>query len=95
LSGFLLPVEKCFKQIYEDGYMLDEKDSLILNLCVVEGFKDQLLLQEATALYLVRPGQLSVATQIAMEKDALDQYAKNLTEEIDAISLREAHQQSI
>ena len=71
--------------------MLDEKDSLILNLCVVEGFKDQLLLQEATALYLVRPGQLSVATQIAMEKQRLNQIAKDLIAEIDALSLTEVN----
>ena len=70
--------------------MLDNKDLISLNLCVVQGLKEQLTMQETSVLYLVRPGQLSVSTQIAMEKDYLDGLAQDLTKKIDAIVLTEA-----
>jgi len=69
--------------------MLDEKDSINLNLCVIEGLREQLTIQEASVLYLARPGQLSVSTQISMEKDYLDELAQDLTEKMDKILLIE------
>jgi len=40
-------------------------------------------------LHLVRPDELLASTEIAMEKERLDQIAQDLTEQIDAISLAE------
>jgi hypothetical protein len=70
--------------------MLEGKDLISLNLCVVQGLMDQLTMQEASILYLVRPGQLSVSTQITMEKDYLDGLAQDLTEKMDKILLTES-----
>ena len=75
--------------------MLEGKDLLNLELCVVEGFRDQLTAQEGCILHLVRPGELLASTQIAIEKERLDKIAQDLIAEIDAISLREVHQQSM
>ena len=75
--------------------MLEGKDLLTLHLITVEGIMDQLTAQEGSILHLVRPNELLASTEIAMEKERLDQIAKDLKEQIDAISLREAHQQSI
>lgn len=70
--------------------MLYGKDLMSLDLHIIQGLKEQLTMQETSVLYLVRPGQLSVSTQIAMEKDYLDGLAKDLTKKIDAIVLTEA-----
>ena len=70
--------------------MLEGKDLLNLELCVVEGFRDQLTAQESSILHLVRPGELLASTGIALEKERLNQIAKDLIEQIDAISLAEA-----
>ena len=70
--------------------MLYGKDLMSLDLHIIQGLKKQLTMQETSVLYLVRPGQLSVSTQIAMEKDYLDGLAKDLTKKIDAIVLTEA-----
>jgi len=65
--------------------MLEGKDLMSLDLHIIQGLKEQLTMQETSVLYLVRPGQLSVSTQIAMEKDYLDGLAQDLTKKIDAI----------
>ena len=70
--------------------MLEGKDLMSLDLHIIQGLKEQLTMQETSVLYLVRPGKLSVSTQIAMEKDYLDGLAKDLTKKIDAIVLTEA-----
>lgn len=70
--------------------MLYGKDLMSLDLHIIQGLKKQLTMQETSVLYLVRPGQLSVSTQIAMEKDYLDGLAQDLTKKIDAIVLTEA-----
>ena len=70
--------------------MLEGKDLLNLELCVVDGMIDQLTAQEGSILHLVRPDELLASTEIAMEKERLNQIAKDLIEQIDAISLAEA-----
>jgi len=70
--------------------MLEGKDLLNLELCVVDGMIDQLTAQEGSILHLVRPDELLASTEIALEKECLNQIAKDLTEQIDAISLAEA-----
>ena len=70
--------------------MLEGKDLLNLELCVVDGMIDQLTAQEGSILHLVRPNELLASTEIAMEKERLEQIAKDLKEQIDAISLAEA-----
>ena len=70
--------------------MLEGKDLLNLELCVVDGLIDQLTVQEGSILHLVRPDELLVSTGIALEKERLNQIAKDLIEQIDAISLAEA-----
>jgi len=70
--------------------MLEGKDLMSLDLHIIQGLKKQLTMQETSVLYLVRPGKLSVSTQIAMEKDYLDGLAKDLTKKIDAIVLTKA-----
>ena len=70
--------------------MLEGKDLMSLDLHIIQGLKKQLTMQETSVLYLVRPGKLSVSTQIAMEKDYLDGLAQDLTKKIDAIVLTEA-----
>ena len=67
--------------------MLDEKDSINLDRAVIQGLRDQLTIQEASTLYLVRSGQLCVSTQIAIEKDYLDGLAKDLTKKMGKILL--------
>ena len=71
--------------------MLEGKDLLNLELITIEGFRDQLTAQEGSILHLVRPDELLASTQIAMEKERLDQIAKDLIEKIDAISLAEVN----
>ena len=71
--------------------MLEGKDLLNLELCVVEGFRDQLTAQEGCILHLVRPGELLSSTQIAIEKERLDKIAQDLIAEIDALSLTEVN----
>jgi len=71
--------------------MLEGKDLLNLELCVVEGFRDQLTAQESSILHLVRPGELLASTQIAIEKERLDKIAQDLIAEIDALSLTEVN----
>ena len=71
--------------------MLEGKDLLNLELCVVEGFRDQLTAQEGCILHLVRPGELLASTGIALEKERLSQIAKDLVAEIDALSLTEVN----
>gem|GEM_PF-1560884 len=73
-----------------DYHMLEGKDLLNLELCVVDGLIDQLTAQEGSILHLVRPDELLVSTRIALEKERLNQIAKDLIEQIDAISLAEA-----
>ena len=70
--------------------MLEGKDLLNLELCVVDGMIDQLTVQEGSILHLVRPDELLASTRIALEKERLNQIANDLTEQIDAISLAEA-----
>ena len=70
--------------------MLEGKDLLNLELCVVDGLIDQLTAQEGSILHLVRPDELLVSTGIALEKERLNQIANDLIEQIDAISLAEA-----
>ena len=70
--------------------MLEGKDLLNLELCVVDGMIDQLTVQEGSILHLVRPDELLASTGIALEKERLNQIAKDLIEQIDAISLEEA-----
>ena len=70
--------------------MLDEKDSINLDRAAIQGFMDQLTMQETSILHIVRPGQLSVSTQISMEKDYLGRLAKDLTEKMDKVLLTEA-----
>ena len=70
--------------------MLEGKDLMSLDLHIIQGLKEQLTMQETSVLYLVRPRQLSVSAQIAMEKDYLDGLAQDLTKKIDAIVLTEA-----
>ena len=71
--------------------MLDEKDLLALELITVEGVRDQLTAQEGSILHLVRPDELLVSTGIALEKERLNQIAKDLIAEIDALSLTEVN----
>ena len=70
--------------------MLEGKDLLNLELCVVDGIIDQLTVQEGSILHLVRPDELLESTGIALEKERLNQIANDLIEQIDAISLAEA-----
>jgi hypothetical protein len=42
-------------------------------------------------LHLVRPGELLASTRIALEKERLNQIAKDLIAEIDALSLTEVN----
>ena len=70
--------------------MLEGKDLMNLELCVVDGLIDQLTVQEGSILHLVRPDELLVSTGIALEKERLNQIANDLIEQIDAISLAEA-----
>ena len=70
--------------------MLEGKDLLNLELCVVDGLIDQLTVQEGSILQLVRPDELLASTGIALEKERLNQIANDLIEQIDAISLAEA-----
>jgi len=70
--------------------MLEGKDLLTLHLITAEGMIDQLTAQEGSILHLVRPDELLASTEIAMEKERLEQIAKDLKEQIDAISLAEA-----
>ena len=70
--------------------MLEGKDLLNLELCVVDGMIDQLAAQEGSILHLVRPDEFIVSTGITLEKERLNQIAKDLIEQIDAISLAEA-----
>ena len=71
--------------------MLEGKDLLNLELCVVDGMIDQLTAQEGSILHLVRPDELLVSTGIALEKERLNQIAKDLIAEIDALSLTEVN----
>ena len=73
--------------------MLEGKDLMNLELCVVDGLIDQLTAQEGTILHLVRPDELLVSTQIAKEKEHLDEIAVDLIAKIDAISLAEVNQE--
>ena len=73
--------------------MLEGKDLLTLHLITAEGMIDQLTAQEGSILHLVRPNELLASTEIAMEKERLEQIAKDLKEQIDAISLAEAIKQ--
>ena len=70
--------------------MLEGKDLLTLHLITAEGLIDQLTEQESSILHPVRPGELLASTGIALEKERLNQIAKDLIEQIDAISLAEA-----
>ena len=70
--------------------MLEGKDLLNLELCVVDGLIDQLTVQEGSILHLVHPDELLASTGIALEKERLNQIANDLIEQIDAISLAEA-----
>ena len=71
--------------------MLSEKDLLSLEICTIAGFWDQLTAQEGSILHLVRPGELLVSSQIAMEKDYLDGLYKNASERLDKLLLTEAN----
>ena len=64
--------------------MLEGKDLLNLELCVVDGLIDQLTVQEGSILQLVRPDELLASTGIALEKERLNQIAKDLIEKIEA-----------
>ena len=71
--------------------MLEGKDLLNLELCVVDGLIDQLTVQEGSILHLVRPGELPVSTLMSMEKDHLDGLYKNASERLDKLLLTEAN----
>ena len=71
--------------------MLTEKDLATMSLITAQGLKEQLMMQETQILTLVRPGELSLSTQIAMKKARLDEIAQNLMAEIDALSLTEVN----
>ena len=71
--------------------MLSEKDLLNLELCTIAGFWNQLSAQEGSFLHLVRPDELLASTQIAMEKDYLDELYKNASERLDKLMLTEAN----
>ena len=71
--------------------MLTEKDLATMSLITAQGLKEQLMMQETQILTLVRPGELSLSTQIAMEKARLDEIAQDLMAEIDALSLTEVN----
>ena len=71
--------------------MLEGKDLLTLHLITAEGMIDQLTAQEGSILHLVRPGELLVSTQIAIETERLDKIAQDLIAEIDALSLTEVN----
>ena len=71
--------------------MLEGKDLMNLELCVVDGLIDQLTAQEGSILHLGRPDELLVSTGIALEKERLNQIAKDLIAEIDALSLTEVN----
>ena len=71
--------------------MLTEKYLATMSLITAQGLKEQLMMQETQILTLVRPGELSLSSQIVMEKDRLDEIAKNLIVEIDALSLIEVN----
>ena len=71
--------------------MLEGKDLLNLELCVVDGLIDQLTVQEGSILHLVRPDELLASTGMAMEKERLNEIAKDLIAEIDALSLTEVN----
>ena len=64
--------------------MLEGKDLLTLHLITAEGLIDQLTAQEGSILHLVRPDGLLISTQIALEKERLNQIAKDLIEQIEA-----------
>ena len=67
--------------------MLEGKDLLNLDLCVVDGLIDQLTAQEGSILHLVHPGELLASAQIALKRERLNEVAQDLIAEIDAISL--------
>ena len=71
--------------------MLEGKDLLTLHLITAEGLIDQLAAQEGSILHLVRPDELLASTGIALEKERLNQIAKDLVVEIDALSLTEVN----
>jgi hypothetical protein len=71
--------------------MLTEKDLATMSLITAQGLKEQLMMQETQILTLVRPGELSLSTQIAMKKARLDEIAQDLMAEIDALSLTEVN----
>jgi hypothetical protein len=78
-------------QIDGDYHMLNEKDLINLELCTIDGFIRQLTAQEGSFLHLVRPDELLTSTQIAMEKDYLDELYKNASERLDKLLLTEAN----
>jgi len=71
--------------------MLTEKDLATMSLITAQGLKEQLMMQETQILTLVRPGELSLSTQIAIKKARLDEIAQDLMAEIDALSLTEVN----
>ena len=64
--------------------MLEGKDVLNFELITIEVFRDQLTAQEGSILHLVRPDGLLASTGIALEKERLNQIAKDLIEKIEA-----------
>ena len=66
--------------------MLDDKGLLDLELITIEGFRGQLTAQEGSILHLVRPDELLASTGIALEKERLNQIAKDLIEQIALLS---------
>jgi len=70
--------------------MLDEKDLINLELCIIEGFRDQLTAQESSILHLVRPDELPVSTLMSIEKGYLDGLYKKATKKMDKLLLTEA-----
>ena len=71
--------------------MLEGKDLLTLHFMTAEGLIDQLTAQESSILHLVRPDELLASTGIALEKERLNQIAKDLIAEIDVLSLTEVN----
>ena len=69
--------------------MLDSKDSISLDQVIIQGLREQLMMQETSVLYITRPDQLSVSTLMSMEKDYLDELSKSVTEQQAQISLIE------
>jgi F0F1-type ATP synthase delta subunit len=69
--------------------MLDEKDFLNLQLRVTQGLREQLTIQAISPLYIIRPNQLSVSTQLTTALELLDEQETKLTDAMEKILTQE------